>query len=46
VGLVRKRLLAPEFSVRRYAERVYDAVSALAEPAAPWRDDHRDRLCA
>ena len=25
--------LAPEFSIRRYAERVYDALVALAEPA-------------
>jgi len=31
VDRVRQRLLAPEFSVRRYAERVYDGLVALTE---------------
>jgi glycosyltransferase involved in cell wall biosynthesis len=43
---VRARFLAPEFSVRRYAERIYEAMSVLAAPAQPRRIHQQDRLCA
>jgi len=46
VERVRERFLAPEFSVRRYAESIYDAMVDLAAPADPRRVKRPDRLCA
>jgi glycosyltransferase involved in cell wall biosynthesis len=46
VDRVRDRFLAPEFSVRRYAEHAYEVIVALAECADHPRRRRPGRLCA